>query len=704
MKNTLKLPQGYYVVSKQDKETITFRGMEYETIKGANMYSSLSEAIAAADDIPLTSLYGISEYESFDAPVILMLEDDYDTEKIRIEKSIYLFGDHTKLIGSFWFGHIELFNGCQKFLIDGFSLDNLRINDYRDLEGTQYLDARNLTYVGNHPWTSFFCPATSTHNKKNYSFENIMIEGIDGYGYGFEFFRIAPTQCTIKNMRYENTEKLLGFSSFDKKFENTLGDNSFNLYVEDCSFQNNRWQKGITYRLLGNGNLHFNNCSFINCLGNDDSEELFCVDFSSGSTLKLQNCIISSAKTKKLITGKISPQQVSILNCEIKGFEQAQDESFVFGGEYIVRTYVEKALGLIDDKHIVSNGDFSALEEYYAKRKPFYCDMHVHSKSGGTSDGWVNIGDWPGEMAEQKVDFVAIADHRQMRHFFLPEFDDTKFFYANEPEAVILGDVKFEKLHYNMIYPDKFGLGKMLKHFDNKYEFSGDELTGFFKYKNFTHKELEEVAQYITENGGMFVHAHPMAMLVSDNVLDYCFGDGTYIESFSGDYTSILSYNDWKLWTKLLLCGKRVYTIAGSDSHAHCKNNCVNVVYAEKRINSSLYPYFKSGDFTSGAFGIKMMLNKTPMGGVFTWEGDGKLYVEIGDLFEIYENKSFLVKIITDRGVAFACRYDGKERLKICLSAKRRKFYRVEIIDLDYRCPFALSNPIWIVDGNNKNY
>ena len=53
-------------------------------------------------------------------------------------------------------------------------------------------------------------------------------------------------------------------------------------------------------------------------------------------------------------------------------------------------------------------------------------------------------------MAEQKVDFVAIADHRQMRHFFLPEFDDTKFFYANEPEAVILGDVKFEKLHYNM--------------------------------------------------------------------------------------------------------------------------------------------------------------------------------------------------------------------------------------------------------------
>ena len=700
MGKAIKLPKGYYVVSKNDETTVLFRGTEYETTKWENMYSSLSEAIQAANSIPMVVLEGLYEQKSFDAPVILMLDGDYETEKIRIEKSIYLFGDHSKLVGTFWFGHIEIFNGCQKFLIDGFHLENLRINDYRDEIGAQYLEARNLTYVGHHPWTSFFCPATPKHNQKEYFLKNITVDGIDGYGYGFEFFRIAPSILTIENLLYANTDKLLGFSSFDKKFENVGFNDVIHISIENSIFQNTYWQKGITMQFCGLGSVTFKNCRFENCLQDNDSEELFCVDFSKESTFNLQNCTISSNQGKKFITGQVLPSQVAMSNSEIKGFEKAQDGSFVFGGQYLVSTYVQNALNSIDDKHEIINGDFSVLEEYYAGRKPFYCDMHVHSKSGGTSDGWVNIGDWPSEMVEQKVDFVAIADHRQMRHFFLPEFDDTKFFYANEPEAVMLGDIKFEKLHYNMIYPDKFGLGKMLKHFDDKYEFRGDELTGFFKYKNFTHEELEEVAQFITKDGGMFIHAHPTAMLVSDDILDYCFGDGTYIETFSGDYTNILSYNDWKLWTKLLSLGKRVYTISGSDSHAHCKNSCLSVVYAQERINSSLYPYFKAGDFSSGAFGIKMMLDKTPMGGVATLLKGSKLFVEIDDLFEIYENKSFLVKIVTDKGVAYAHSHDGKEKLRICLSAKERAFYRVEIIDLDYRCPFALSNPIWIENRN----
>ncbi len=690
------LPFGYYVVGKNYTGVACFAGECYQVEEGENWFASISEAIKKSEKIPQVLLKGLSHYTSFDAPVLLVEEGEYETEKVRVDKSIYIIGDKAKLVGTFWFGFIEFVNGCQKVVVDGFTLDNLRFNDYRSDVGIFTFEARNLKYEGNHPWTSYFCPSQKDGCVKNYYFENIIVDGIDGYGYGFEFFRIAPTSCTIKNIKYANTDKLLGFSSFDKKFENAMDGTTFDLCVQDCVFKNNRWQKGITLQFIGKGNVCIENCVFENCVQNQDCEELFCVDFSKESQLSLRGCIILTGKNKKLVAGQVLSQQISLLNCKVEDFEKAQDGNFVFGGEYLFKAYVENALKSINDKHEVVDGDFSALEEYYSGRTPFYCDMHVHSKSGGTSDGWVNIGDWPTEMAEKKVDFVAIADHRQMRHFFLPEFDDTKFFYANEPEAVMLGDIKFEKLHYNMIYPDKFGLGKMLKHFDEKYEFSGDELTGFFKYKNFTHEDLEEVAQYITKNGGMFAHAHPMAMLVSDNILDYCFGDGTYIESFSVDYTSALSYNDWKLWTKLLSLGKRVYTISGSDSHAHCKNSCINVVYAKERINSDLYPYFKAGDFTSGAFGIKMMLDKTSMGGVFTWKDGAKLFVEIGDLFEIYENKSFLVKIVTDEGVAYACPYDGKEKLQICLSAKKRKFYRVEIIDLDYRCPFALSNPIWL--------
>lgn len=696
MNAMMKLPEGYYFVSTTDTEKITFRGVTYQVSQN-NTYNSLDEAIKNAKSSPSVVLERLCGHISFDAPVILMPEGDYATEKIRVEKSICLIGDNAKLVGTFWFGHIEIFNGCQKFLIDGFQLENLRVNDYRDATELQYLDARNLTYVGSHPWTSFYCPPTSKCGKKAYYFENIIADGIDGYGYGFEFFRIAPTSCVIKNIRFANTEKLFGFSSFDKKFENALSDGGFDLYVENSVFENNRWQKGITFQLLGQGDLCFENCRFENCLQNEDCEELFSVDFSKDSKLSLNNCTFISKTDKRLISGKIVSQQVLMINSNIIGFERVQDGSFVFAKDALCLSYIDKTLNSINDKHEIVDGDFSVLQTYYAGRTPFYCDMHVHSRSGGTSDGWVDIGDWPNEMQEQKVDFVAIADHRQMRHFFLPEFDDAKFFYANEPEALLIGNsVKFDKLHYNMIYPDKFGLGKMLNHFDEKYEFRGDELTGFFQYKNFTHDELETVAQYITRNGGMFVHAHPMAMLASDNILDYCFGDGTYIETFSGDYTNILSYNDWKLWTSLLALGKRVYTISGSDSHAHCKNSCVSVVYAQERVNNSLYPYFKSGDFSSGAFGIKMMLGKTPMGGVASWEDGAKLLVEVGDLFEIYKDKKFLVKIITDEGVAYACTYDGKEKLQICLLAKKRKFYRVEIIDLEYLCPFALSNPIWI--------
>lgn len=691
------LPLGYYFVGNKYTGVACFAGEQYAIKEGENWFPSISDALKRCKETPKTAIKGLSSYPSFDAPVILVEEGEYETEKVRVDKSIYIIGERAKLIGTFWFGFIELVNGCKRAFFDGFCLDNLRINDYRDEAGDCGFEAKNLTYFGNHPWSCFLCPPTGKECKKEYKFENIIADGIDGYGYGFEFFRIAPTSCVIKNMRYANTEKLLGFSSFDKKFENALSDTQFTLCVEDCVFENNRWQKGITYQLLGVGNLSFNNCCFENCLQDTDCEELFCVDFSKDSKLSLNGCSILSACNKKLVAGQVKSQQVSMSNCKVQGFEKAQDGSLVFGGEYLTQAYVEEVLNSVEDKHETVDGDFSTLKAYYAGRKPFYCDMHVHSKSGGTSDGWVNIGDWPAEMVEQKVDFVAIADHRQMRHFFLPEFDDSKFFYANEPEALLLGNaVKFDKLHYNMIYPDKHGLGKMLKRFEHKYEFQGDELTGSFSYKNFTHEELEEVAQFITDNGGMFVHAHPMAMLVSDNILDYYFGDFTYIEAFSVDYTSVLSYNDWKLWTKLLALGKRVYTISGSDSHAHCKNNCVNVVYAEERINGSLYPYFKSGDFSSGAFGIKMMLGETPMGGVATWKDGAKLLIEIDDLFEIYKNKNFLVKVITDQGVAYACAYDGKEKLQICLEAKKRKFYRVEIIDLEYRCPFGLSNPIWI--------
>lgn len=247
-----------------------------------------------------------------------------------------------------------------------------------------------------------------------------------------------------------------------------------------------------------------------------------------------------------------------------------------------------------------------------------------------------------------------------------------------------------------MIFPDKYLLGKMLEKFKDKYEFCGDELTGSFVYKDFTHKELEEVAAFITENGGIFAHAHPKSMLTSSDPLDYYLGEKTYLEAFTDMYTSAVSQNNCKLWSDILSLGKKVYTISGSDSHAHSRNGCVSVVYAEQRLNSSLFPYFKKGDFSSGAFGIKASIGNTAMGGTVSYE-DGLVFnAQIGDLFDIYENKNFLVKVITDKGIAYAKTFDGEGKMRISLAIKKRKFYRIEIVDLDNFCVFGLSNPIWI--------
>lgn len=692
------LPKGYYYVGNKIDGVVEFKGKKYAVQENINFFSTFSDAVINATVVPETVIDGvIGEYVG--APVILMGAGEHEIEEVDLKKSLYILGDNAKLIGPFWYGCIKLRDGCDKLTVDNFTFENIRIHDYRKDRGDRYLTVKNVEYTGMNPWYSFLCAPKSLDCKQHYLIENIRADGIDGFGYGFEFMRIAPAFLSINNLIYKNTDKPFGFSSFDKKFANVTSDFSARYSVKNTVFSDNFWQKGFTFNAAGDIVADFTDCKFVGCTENDDARELFDVVATENSVLSFKNCVFSSKKSKMLVAGRLKPENLRFSDCDVNGFVKAKNDSFLFDEKGLTAAFIESELFGITDPHNSVDADFSALNDYYTDRIPFYCDMHSHSNSGGTSDGLVDLSEWPKEMAEKHVDFVAIADHRQMRHFFLPEFDDSKFFYANEPEALIEGgNVKFDKLHYNMICPDKYLLGKMLARFSDKYDFRGDELTGSFEYKNFTHNELSEVAKFITDNGGMFVHAHPMAMLVSSDVNDYCFGDKTYIEVFSNDYTSILAFNDWKLWTRLLALGKKVYNISGSDSHTHCNNSCVCVVYAEKRHNRSLFPYFKAGDFSSGAFGIKMMLGYTPMGGTAELKDDDKLLVEIDDLFDIYRNndKKFLVKIISDKGVAYSCIYDGKEKLRISLVAKKRKFYRVEIIDTEYRTPFALSNPIWI--------
>lgn len=67
--------------------------------------------------------------------------------------------------------------------------------------------------------------------------------------------------------------------------------------------------------------------------------------------------------------------------------------------------------------------EIAALEKLYEGRVAYYGDLHVHTQSGEKSDGKLPLEDWPEAMAENKVDFVAVADPNAK--FYRVEIYDT---------------------------------------------------------------------------------------------------------------------------------------------------------------------------------------------------------------------------------------------------------------------------------------
>ena len=57
----------------------------------------------------------------------------------------------------------------------------------------------------------------------------------------------------------------------------------------------------------------------------------------------------------------------------------------------------------------------------------------------------------------------------------------------------------------------------------------------------------------------MVVHAHPKTMLVSDDPLDYYFGEHTFIETIYDTVYSAATRNNYQLWQDILALGKHVY-------------------------------------------------------------------------------------------------------------------------------------------------
>ena len=344
---------------------------------------------------------------------------------------------------------------------------------------------------------------------------------------------------------------------------------------------------------------------------------------------------------------------------------------------------------------MTTNADKERLLALYKDCRAYQGELHDHSQSGGTSDGHFPLEEWPARMKELGIDFAAILDHRQVRHMYLPVWEDGLFIPGTEPGAQILdSNAEIKWVHYNMLFGDRDELAKVLSEFP-EFEFTGG-IEGHFGYPDFTKARFSELIDAVFAHGGFFVYPHPNLVTYSEDPLDYWFKDEIGMEVFYTAKDCVQTRENYRIWTALLAAGKRVWATAGGDLHQDPRNDVLTTIYAEEKTSKAYMKRLRKGDLTCGPVGIRMCIGDTATGGKCRFDGK-KLVILISD-FHFTVNKpehSFRADVITDRGVeeSFEVRPDRESWYS--LDANARAFYRVELFDETEGLRIAIGNPIW---------
>ena len=339
--------------------------------------------------------------------------------------------------------------------------------------------------------------------------------------------------------------------------------------------------------------------------------------------------------------------------------------------------------------------DIVNLNKEYKDRFAVYGDLHNHGATGGSSDGKRPLSHWKGALEALGMDFAAILDHRQVRHMYLPEWDDSIFISGTEPGTEITdsgANVKF--MHYNMLFENKAQLEELLSEFP-EYCFEGGAEARFV-YPSFTKERFRELIAAVKAKGGFFVYPHPKQLMESDDPLDYWFADETGIEVFYGDFRNTSTEENYALWCDLLSLGKRVLACAGEDGHACAKDTALTTIYVEKKHCPSYLEYLRYGDFVCGGVGIKMCIGDTRMGGSCDFKNK-RLVVYVGDLHRSVKNYEhrYEAVLLSDSGVVFTADVSLSQDNYFAVDCEDVRFYRLEVFDKTSGVRIAVGNPIW---------
>lgn len=733
------LPVGYVAVQNNfeeaAKDSFTYKGVTYAVNEGLNLFPTLAEAAKQATAVPTEKLEGLEDME-FDTPVILFSEGRHTIDKFAFGHSVTLLGQNAGVVselaasgddtpainplreknesvlyGSYWFGVYQVGSpDVEKITVDGFSVKGARFQDLRREGGKYSVSFKNMIHqeYDGHTLYFFARPKAGQAVERTVLFRNIRVVDFDDCDYGAYFINICATEAVFDNFTHAVTNQTFGLTNSARDFSNYSGIPSTyifknSLFKENCGYGG--FMSSFGSDSSAEVKLVFENTSFINASRENCAP--LSPAISENCCLELKDCRFVDTRGNSgsavLVLGDMS--RIFVANTSFEGFanEIAQKIVPTKAPDYIENRETNWVTD-VSDPHTVlgdSERDMSGLDEMYQGRKIYRGDLHVHTKCGGTSDGLQPMAEWPERMDELGVDFAAVVDHKQMRGFFLPEWDDERFIIGTEPGAHIKGlnacRHGMDDIHYNMLFPHKYGLAMVLANFP-EFQFRGDELTGSFRYFAADKSRYIELFDYVKSIGGIVVHAHPKTMLVSSDPLDYYYGEHTYIETIYDTVYSAATRNNYKLWCDLLAMGKRVYASGGSDSHSVTKNTALAAFYTSEKNGLAFFNKMKEGDFSIGAAAIKMSIDSHPMGSEIDYADGMKLTLRVGDFFapEWREDTVYALRVFTDKGLAYVSEFNGKEAQELQLKVQKRAFYRADVYDMTHECVIAVGNPIWI--------
>ena len=346
-----------------------------------------------------------------------------------------------------------------------------------------------------------------------------------------------------------------------------------------------------------------------------------------------------------------------------------------------------------------TDADIAQLEALYTGRTAYHGELHDHADTGGTSDGNNTLQQWKENLLIKDMDFATFADHKQVLHMRLEDWDNSLFIGGTEAATTVSGTSATQSsVHYNMLFAEPEPLEEVLNENPGKYLYINDH----FSYPGFTQDEFSKIARSVLDKGGFFVHVHPLGdkYMVSNDPLDYVFADGMGFEVLCGYFGNMSATDNqeaYEVWKQILAAGKRVYATSGSDSHRLSNTVSLTTIYSEKQDAGTYLDHVRSGDFTAGPVGIRMCVGDTAMGGQTDFAGK-RVVVCAADFqsMEYREDHLYRLDLYDDKGLVCSQQIDPTKPAYIAIDADASsKFYRAEVYDTFDNYIVALGNPIW---------